>query len=80
MAKSLDDKLSRAVEKRDSLAIDLAKKDLGYEVNKGFKDFIVRSRLKRVPNEAMKGNMLAHEEEVQRFLHWYIKSMDEHVF
>ena len=36
--------------------------------------FVVRSRIKRVPNEAVKSNAIARE-EVQRFPDWYIDSV-----
>ena len=65
MAKSLDDKLSQ--ERRDFLAVDLAKRE--FECHKGF---VVRSGLKRVPNEAVKCNAFAHE-EVPRFPHRYVQ-------
>ena len=46
----------------DALAIDLVKRDLQCEATKCYKGFIVRSRLKRVLNEAVKCNTLADEE------------------
>ena len=66
MAKSLENKLSWAVEGRDSLAIDLARQDPECEANEHYKRYIVRSRLKRVPNEAVKCNTFTYEEEVQK--------------
>ena len=80
-AKSLDDRLSRAVERGNSLAIDLARQDLERQARECYKGFVVRARLKRVPNEAVKCNAFAHEEEVREFLHRYIefvKSPDGH--
>ena len=48
-AKSLEDRLSRAVEGGgDSVAIDLAKGDLEREASERYKGFVVRNRLKRV--------------------------------
>ena len=55
-AKSLEDRLSRAVEGGDSVAIDLAKGDLEHEASERYKGFVVRNRLKRVPNKAVKCN------------------------
>ena len=45
--KSLDDRLSWAVERGDSIAVDLAKRDLEREPSEHYKIFVVRSRLKR---------------------------------
>ena len=81
-AKSLDDRLSWALEREDSLAVDLARQDLEREAGKRYKDFIVRSRLKRVPNEAMKCDAFVRKGEMQRFSHRHIefvKSPDGHV-
>ena len=80
--KSLDDRLSEAVERRDSLAVDLAKWDLEREANEHYKGFVVRARLDTVSNEAMKCNSSVHEEKVQKFPQQYIefvKSLDEHM-
>ena len=77
-AKSIADRLSWAVAGGGySLTAELARKDL-----ERYKGFIVRSRLKRVLNEAVKSNTSACEEEVQRFPDWYIdsvKSPDGHM-
>ena len=81
MAKSLDDRLSWVVECRDSLAVDLSRRDLERDASERYKGFIVRSRLKSVPNEDVKCNMFAREEKVRRFLHRYfefVKSPDGH--
>ena len=51
----------------DSLTIELARRDLEHESSKHYKGFIVRSRLKRVLNEAVKSNTTVREEEVRRF-------------
>ena len=75
MAKSLEDKLSWVVEGRDSLAVDLARRDLEHEVSERYKGYVVRSRLKSVSNAAMKCNTLAREKEVQRFPFRYIESV-----
>ena len=45
-AKSLEDRLSRLVEREDSLDVDLAKYDLEREVSERYKGFVVRTRLK----------------------------------
>ena len=39
----------------------------------GILSYVVRSRLKSIPNEAVKCNALAREEEVRRFLSQYIE-------
>ena len=49
-AKTLEDRLSRAVEVGDSVAVDLAKGELELEASERYKGFVVRNRLKRVPN------------------------------
>ena len=73
---------SWAVERQDSVAVDLARRNLECEARERYKGYVVRSRLKRVPNEAVKRNALAREEEVRTFLFRYIesvKSPDGHV-
>ena len=59
----------------DSLTIELARGDLGRKTSERYKGFIVRSRLKRVLNEAAKTNATAREEEVRRFPDRYIDSV-----
>ena len=66
-AKSLEDRLSRAVEVGDSVAIDLARRDLERESSECYKGFVVRNRLKRVPNETVKCNAFLRKEEWRRF-------------
>ena len=73
--KSIDDRLSRVVAGRDSLGIELARRDLEHESSERYKGYIVRSRLRRVPNKAVKTNATAHEEEVRRFPDRYIASV-----
>ena len=75
-AKSLEDRLSRAVEGGDSVAIDLAKGDLEYEASEHYKGFVVRNRLKRVPNEAVKCSALMRKEELRRFPRRYIECIN----
>ena len=68
------------VKRGESLALDLDKRDLERETSKRYKGFVVRSRLKRVPNETMKCNTFAREEV--RFPDRYIefaKTPDGHV-
>ena len=74
-AKSIDDRLSRAVAGGDSLTVELARGDLERESSERYKGYVVRSRLKRVPNEAVKSNATAREEEVRRFPDRYIASV-----
>ena len=81
-AKFLDDRLSWAVESWDSLAVDLAMRDLEREATERYKGFVVRSRFKRVHYEADKCSTSARKEEVQRFLHphiEFVKSRNGHV-
>ena len=59
----------------NSLTIELARKDLERKTSEGYKGFIVRSRLKKVLNEAVKSNATVCEEEVRRFPDWYIDSI-----
>ena len=64
----------------DILAIDLARRDLELKTSERYKGSVVRSRLKRVPNEAMKCNAFTSEEKAW-FPHQYIefvKSPDGH--
>ena len=65
-AKSIDDRLSRAVAGGDSLGVELARRDLERESSERYKGSVVRSRLKRVLNEAVKSNATAREEEVRK--------------
>ena len=61
-----------------SLTVELAKRDLERKTSERYKEFVVRSRLKRV----VKSNATAREEEVQRFPDRYldsVKSPDGHV-
>ena len=74
-AKSIDDRLSRAVAGGDSLNVELARGDLERESSERYKGYVVRSRLKRVLNEAVKTNATACEEEVRRFPDRYIGSV-----
>ena len=74
-AKSIDDRLSRAVAGGDSLNVELARGDLERESSERYKGYVVRSRLKRVLNEAVKTNATAREEEVRRFPDRYIGSV-----
>ena len=70
------------MEGKDSLTVDLARRDFEREISECYKGYVVKSRLKRVPNEDVKCNALTHEEEVRRFLSRYIesvKSPDGHV-
>ena len=72
-AKSIDDRLSRAVAGGDSLTVELARGDLERESSERYKGHVVRSRLKRVLNEAVKSNATARE--VRRFPDRYIASV-----
>ena len=74
--KFIDDRVSRAVAGgEDSLGVELARRDLERESSERYKGSVVRSRLKRVLNEAVKSNATAREEEVRRFPDWYIASV-----
>ena len=68
--------------REDSPSAELARRDLELEGSKYYMGFVVRFRLKRVPNEAVKCGAFARKEEVRRFLHQHIefaKSPDWHV-
>ena len=66
-AKSLEDRLSRAVEGEDSLAVDLASLDLERKASERYKGFVFRNRLKRVSNEAMRCSAFMRKEELRRY-------------
>ena len=57
----------------DSLGVELARRDLEGESSERYKGAVVRSRLERVLNEAVKSNTTARE-EVRRFPDRYIAS------
>ena len=81
-AKSLEDRLSRVVEGGDSLAVDLARRDLERKASERYKGFVARNRLKRVSNEAVRCNAFMCKEELRRYTDQYIefvKSPDGHV-
>ena len=50
-----------------TLYVEQARRDLECESSERYKGFVVRTRLKRVLNEALKSNTSAREEEVRRF-------------
>ena len=50
--RSLEDRLSWAVKGGDSLAVDLARRDIEHEASERCKGFVVRNRLKRVSNKS----------------------------
>ena len=58
-----------------SLTVELARGDLEHESSERYKGYVVRSRLRRVLNEAVKMNATVHEEEVRRFPNRYIDSV-----
>ena len=63
-AKSLENRLSRAVAGGDSLTIDLVKEDFEREASERYKDFVVRNRIKRVSNKAVKCHTFLREEKL----------------
>ena len=71
-AKSIENRLCRVVAGEDSLTVELARRDLERENSQRYKGFVVRYRLKRVLNEAVKSNASAFEEVLRRFLDRYI--------
>ena len=75
MAKYLEDKLSQAVEAGDSLAVDVARRELECEGSEHYKEYVVRYRLKWFSNAAVKGYVFAFEEEVRRFPFRCIESL-----
>ena len=58
------------------MAIDLAKGDLEREASERYKGFVVRNRLKRVPNEAGKYSAFMRLEELRRFPCRYIECVN----
>ena len=76
-AKSLKDRHSRAVEgEGDSVAVDLAKEYLEREAREHYKGFVIRNRLKRVSNEAVKCNVFMRKEELRRFPRRHIECVN----
>ena len=67
-ARFIEDRLSL------SLNVDLARRNIEREISERYKGCVVRTRLKRVLNEAVKSNSIAREEEVRRS-RWYIDSV-----
>ena len=74
-AKSIEDRLSRAVAGGDSLGVELARRDLERKNSERYKGHVVRSRLNIVLYEAVKSNATARKEEVRRFPDRYIASV-----
>ena len=60
----------------DSLTVELARGNLQRESSECYKGHVVRSRLRRVLNEAVKSNATAREEKVRRFPDRYIDSVE----
>ena len=73
-AKSIDDRLSRAVAGGDSLTVEIDRRDFERESSERYKGFVVRPRLKRVLNKAVETNATVCE-EVRRFPDRYIDSV-----
>ena len=59
----------------DPLEIELTRRDLECKANECYQGFIVRTRLDRVSNEAVKHNLNSHREELQRFPFRHNKSV-----
>ena len=59
----------------DSLSVELARRDFQRKTSERNKGFVVGSKFKRIPNEAMKSYATAREEEVRRFPERYIDSV-----
>ncbi len=60
---------------KDSLAIDLARRNLKCDASERYEGYVVISWLKRIPNEVVKCNALARVEEVRRFPFRHIESV-----
>ena len=73
--KDIKDRLTRAVEGGDSLAADLARRGLEREDSERYQGYVVRSRLERVSNEAVKLDTEMRKEELRRFSDRYIRSV-----
>ena len=70
------------VEEGDSLAVDLARRDLEHGASKRYKGFVVRNRLKRVSSEAVRCNAFMHRKVLCRYTNRYIefiKASDGHM-
>ena len=63
------------MERGNFFAVDFARQDFVCEASERYKGYVFRSRLKRVPNEAMKFKSSVHEKEVRRFPSRYIESV-----
>ena len=74
-AKSIEDRFPGRWQEGDSLSVELARRDLERKTSERYKGYVVRSRLKRVPNIDVKSNATACEEEVRRFPDRYIDSV-----
>ena len=57
----------------DYLAVDLARRNLEREASKCYKGFVVRNRLKRVSNEAVRCNAFMRKEVLRRYTDRYIE-------
>jgi len=73
--KAIEDKISRALDGGDPLAVDLARGDLEREASERYQGCIVRSRLNRVSNEAVNLDAGVRREELRRFPDRYIGSV-----
>ena len=66
-----------AIKYSQQLALNRAKNgDLGREASERYKGFVVRNRLKRVPNEAVKCNAFMRKEELRKFPCRYIECVN----
>ena len=71
----LEDKISRAMAGGDSLTIEIARSDLQQAVSARYEGQVVRARLDRVSNEAVKLDASMRKEEMRRWPNRYIRSV-----
>ena len=58
----------------DPLPVELAGRDFEHESSERYREFIVRTRIKRILNKAVKSNAIVSEEEIGRFSRRYVDS------
>ena len=73
--KRLEDKMTRAVEGGDPLAISLAKQDLSRLASERYEGQVVRARLKKVSNEAVNVDAVERKAALRRGSDGYIRKV-----
>ena len=62
------------MEQEDAIAVELVRRDLDRAASERYKGYVIRSKLKAVPNEAVKCKTDVRKKEARRFSHRYIES------